>query len=210
MLCYYCLKLIEVHDSIHHGLHEKCFLEWFDLDKAMEFDQVVVKNTSQLTGSGLFSKTNSSFYVGMFKKYSAELGEHSYILKVRMDEYPELPMAEYLCNQIARDAGLEIPEFYLINFGGIPTFVSRNFVSKKRAENLVHIYRYLPKEEDSYNCEKIIDIIEKETKRPSDVRRFIEVCLFDALIGNHDRHGRNLGILETSAEKRLAPFYDNL
>ena len=33
--------------------------------------------------------------------------------------------------------------------------------------------------------------------------------LFDALIGNHDRHGRNFSLIETHKEKRLSPIYDN-
>ena len=41
------------------------------------------------------------------------------------------------------------------------------------------------------------------------MEKFIEVCLFDAFIGNHDRHGRNLGIIDTGKSKRLAPMYDN-
>jgi hypothetical protein len=35
------------------------------------------------------------------------------------------------------------------------------------------------------------------------------ICLFDTLIGNNDRHGRNLGIIVTSSLKKLAPMYDN-
>jgi hypothetical protein len=35
------------------------------------------------------------------------------------------------------------------------------------------------------------------------------VTLFDALIGNHDRHGRNLGIIQAANKSILAPFYDN-
>lgn len=29
------------------------------------------------------------------------------------------------------------------------------------------------------------------------------------LIGNNDRHGRNLGIIETSSTKKITPMYDN-
>ncbi len=35
------------------------------------------------------------------------------------------------------------------------------------------------------------------------------MCLFDALIGNHDRHGRNIALIETKKGFILAPFYDN-
>ena len=37
----------------------------------------------------------------------------------------------------------------------------------------------------------------------------MEICLFDALIGNNDRHGRNLAIVHTTKGTTLAPMYDN-
>ena len=45
--------------------------------------------------------------------------------------------------------------------------------------------------------------------KPADVARFIEIVLFDSLIGNNDRHGRNLGIIESAKRRQLAPMYDN-
>jgi serine/threonine protein kinase HipA of HipAB toxin-antitoxin module len=35
------------------------------------------------------------------------------------------------------------------------------------------------------------------------------MCLFDALVGNHDRHGRNIALIETRKGHILSPFYDN-
>ena len=39
---------------------------------------------------------------------------------------------------------------------------------------------------------------------------FIYLTLADSLIGNHDRHGRNLGFVQSSQGHQLAPFYDNV
>ena len=52
-------------------------------------------------------------------------------------------------------------------------------------------------------------MIRKQTKRLNDIEKFIKICLFDAFIGNNDRHGRNLGIIDTGRSKKLAPMYDN-
>jgi len=43
-----------------------------------------------------------------------------------------------------------------------------------------------------------------------DVSIFIKTLLFDALIGNNDRHGRNLGFIVTSKGSTLSPIYDNV
>ncbi len=39
--------------------------------------------------------------------------------------------------------------------------------------------------------------------------RFIELTLFDGLLGNHDRHGRNIALIQTPYRYILSPFYDN-
>lgn len=183
-------------------------MSWFGLQALDNFRDLVAKATGS-SGEGAFSKINSSFYHGKFKKYSAELGERSYILKVKMNDYPELPATEYLCNQIARAMQIVIPEFFLIEFGESPAFATKNFVEKKTSRaNLVHIYRYFSKK-DEFDCETLCRVISRETGRLQEEERFLELCLFDALIGNHDRHGRNIAILEFPGKKILAPFYDN-
>ena len=73
---------------------------------------------------------------------------------------------------------------------------------------LVHIYAYSP-DGRIRNCENVIQIIDEQTHRFSDVETFVNTCLFDSLIGNHDRHGKNLGLIVTPRGSRLAPIYDN-
>ncbi len=61
----------------------------------------------------------------------------------------------------------------------------------------------------SFDCETLIGVIGEKTGRLFEIERFIKLCLFDSLIGNHDRHGRNLGFIEKGGQYTLAPFYDN-
>jgi hypothetical protein len=62
-----------------------------------------------------------------------------------------------------------------------------------------------------FNCANIIATIGKISQQPHiDLKNFIMLCLFDALVGNHDRHGRNLGFIHTRDKCWLAPFYDNV
>jgi hypothetical protein len=209
MKCYCCLQELVGSES-HYGLHPECFAEWFEGDSPsdrLEFQQVVAQSTLEQP-SDKFSRINSSFFHGKFRKYSAELGVHSYILKVQQVEYPELPQCEYLCNQIARVLGIQNADFFLVDFGERPTFVTRNFINPEKSQNLIHIYHYFS-EESRYSCEECIQILREQCGRLEDIERFIALTLFDALIGNHDRHGRNLALIETPKGKRLSPFYDN-
>jgi hypothetical protein len=128
---------------------------------------------------------------------------------VIQSEILELPVTEYLCNQLARTLGLLVPDHYMILFQNeLESFVSTNFMSNRPGSDLVHIYRYLDRPKD-YDCEHLLKIIEKEVGRYDAVERFIGVCLFDSLIGNNDRHGRNLGLIRDANGTALAPFYDN-
>lgn len=207
-ICLFCNKPLDRKEPIY-GLHRECMCSWFKLTEPLEFRELVAKEGSvEGTFPQKFSKFNSSFFQGKFKKYSAELGKFSYILKVQQGDYLELPATEYLCNQIARLLKIKVAEYILIDFHRYPTFVARNFIKTQRKQNLIHIYHFLSSDKD-FNCENLIEIIKQKTGLLKEVDRFIELCLFDSLIGNHDRHGRNLAFIQTPNKFSLSPFYDN-
>ena len=195
MECLKCGEKFSGSEEKVYGLHLDCFLEWFELDAFSEFSNISRKDaTSESSEKTDFSDINSSFFHGKFKKYSAKLGRFDYILKVEEKDFPELPATEFLCNQIADNLKLDIPEYYFIN--------------QERLMTLHHIYHYFQKGE-KFNVENLMRIIEAQTGRGSEVERFVELTLFDSLIGNHDRHGRNLAFLEQKGRVLLSPFYDN-
>lgn len=198
--------------EVRHGLHLECFKSWFDVSEDCEFQDIYKRVTSEGEPSELDDRRTSfgtSFFHGQFKKYEAKLGSESYILKVQESEHPELPAVEFLSNQIAEKLKLPVAKYFLINFLGKLTFVTKNFCyHASKPTSLSHIYRYL-KKSDEHSCEKLINIIYRETEKLADVTCFINMCLFDSLIGNHDRHGRNIGLLITSSGKTLSPIYDN-
>ncbi|MDF1828123.1 MAG: HipA domain-containing protein [Legionellaceae bacterium] len=208
MLCLKCLKNIDNSTSEHYGLHVDCFKIWFHVAEPEKFTGLQRQDSLSQEASSSYSKQNNSFFHGKFKKYSASLADHSYIFKMRQDDAPELPEVEYLCNQIAKALNIPVAEFYYIDFFGDKTFVTKNFIKQDSPIDLQHIYHFRSDEEHS--CEGLIDTISKETGRPLDTRTFIHTLLFDAMIGNHDRHGRNLAFIVTSSSTKLSPIYDNV
>ena len=226
MKCLYCQKPIK--SQSFYGLHKPCYLKCFNLPDILEFSNLDPK-TQDSAPDHHIKKTKGSFYHGQYRKYSARLGSTAYILKVQEEKSPDLPETEYVCNSIASLLNLDVPEYYLIRYqddthSEIPhkkspeqkektnqarmTFVTRNFMQDYKGAALHHIYKFLPKGKQHYNCKNIIDVLFQQTN-PADVARFIEIVLFDSLIGNNDRHGRNLGIIESTRRKQLAPIYDN-
>lgn len=206
MFCYYCSKKIEVENAIE-GLHGECFAKWFELEKPQRFTHLTVQ--SMPSNAGEYQKITNSFFHGKFRKYSASLGQKSFILKVQQVPFPELPAVEYLCNQIASVLQVQVPHHYLVRLEGkLDTSVVYNFMQDYPASNLVHIYRFLKSAKD-YTVKAIMNILQYHIGRKADMDRFAELCLFDAFIGNHDRHGRNIAIIDKNPEKILAPPYDN-
>lgn len=209
--CFKCLQSIP-EGQAKYGLHVGCFTTWFKASQDDEFLSLQKQaSASQDPGKrGKDSAHNTSFFHGMFKKYSADLGGESFILKMRQDNAPELPEVEYLCNQIGAHLGLPVAEHFIINFLDDQVFVTRNFIKKGgTSSTLDHIYKYLP-DGHEYDCESLIKIIAEQTKRPFHVETFIQIALYDALIGNHDRHGRNLGFVVMPSSTVLSPIYDNV
>lgn len=204
MNCLKCNLLIKPANSAHYGLHTDCFSEWFKTSKSATF--VSLQRRTNVTS--LATSQESSFFHGKFKKYSANLDGQSYILKMRQDDAPELPEVEYLCNQIGKLLGISVAEFYFIDFNGDRTFVTKNFIKPGAPIDLQHIYHF--RTHDQHSCEGSINVIIEKTQRPHDVRMFIKTILFDSLIGNHDRHGRNLAFIIKAKNISLSPIYDNV
>ncbi|MCK5022301.1 MAG: HipA domain-containing protein [Candidatus Pacebacteria bacterium] len=208
MKCLKCKGSIKNNEENTYGLHTYCFKEWFKVVDITNFDNLNRKNDSSNSEEKGFNKFNSSFFQGKFKKYSASLESTDYILKVEEKNFEELPATEFLCNKIAVNLKIHVAEHFFINFHGLETFVTKNFIDRNKRHILHHIYHYF-KEGEQFNVKTIIKIIEKQVGRIGDIEKFVELCLFDSLIGNHDRHGRNLAFLEERGQLHLSPFYDN-
>lgn len=204
MICYKCNQ--ELNGELIHGLHKKCFTEWFKIEEFEAQFSLTMKTAGN--SNDPLAHLNSSFFHGKFKKYSARLGKRGYIVKVRQEPYKDLPATEFLCNQIAQFLKISVPDFYLIKLeGSVDAFVSRNFMDNFFDSNLLHLYRLMGAR--PFDIENVLNVILEQTGNEMDVDRFVHICLFDILIGNHDRHGRNLAFIQTPRNMLLSPFYDN-
>jgi hypothetical protein len=189
-----------------YGLHHDCFKQSFQTPSLIKFQNL---SSHRQSGETNPSNTNhTSFFHGKFRKYSSTLGETKYILKVEEEDYPELPATEYLCNQIFESLYIKVPSFHLILFEKMQTFATKNFMQDFPESNLVHVYHFLEAGME-HDCENLLRIVGEKTGRLTAQEDFVYLTLADSLIGNNDRHGRNLGLIQTSKGLLLSPFYDN-
>lgn len=203
--CLKCLQPLGTRPQ-HYGLHCDCFSNWFSVKNEATFTSLTRKFSASYQDN--ITPENDSFFHGKFKKYSAILDGRSFILKMRQMEAPEIPEVEYLCNQIGHELGIPVADFYMINFEGDRVFVTKNFIHHIIPMDLQHIYHF--RNGIQHNCKNLISVVKEQTKRPYYVDILVNTILFDSLIGNHDRHGRNLGFLVMPNSISLAPIYDNV
>lgn len=214
--CLKCLTPLQDKTQSFYGLHKSCFKAWFCLENSLSrFKDLAPQSTSSSSSGSIYKKNTdlivSSFFHGAYKKYSSTLEGATYLIKMKEDKALELPDVEYLCNQIAKELKIPVAEFFIINWPVEKEKKERVFVTKIFTKKLevVHLYRNL-KSGQEHNCEQIIDVLRKKSN-PQDVQTFVFTVLFDSLIGNHDRHGRNLAFIRGSGgQHKLAPIYDNV
>ena len=152
-----------------------------------------------------------------------------YLAKHGHKHYPMEAITEYLLNRIGEVFGFNMAKSGLAWFGGQIRFLSKYFLSKPYEQVLDHgadLYAgYL-------NDREFVEEIEKQHQSPeyftiqftqstlkhffpedweSLMLEFVKLLVFDALIGNNDRHFYNWGIIRDVQGKKkpvFSPIYD--
>ncbi len=151
-----------------------------------------------------------------------------YIAKTAEKWYPNESVVEFLLNRIGEVLGLKMNQTKLLNINGQIRFLSRYFLAKN--EVMIHgaeiCGEYL---EDPIFAKEIADdrqesrvffnfqfvskaifyVFEEDHERL--LLEFVRMLIFDALVGNNDRHFYNWAIIRSvrkRGEPRFAPIYD--
>ncbi|MDR2833880.1 MAG: HipA domain-containing protein [Streptococcaceae bacterium] len=126
-----------------------------------------------------------------------------------MEAHSEV-MAYYIGTKLFN---LQIPKTYLALYENKEVTISRDFRSPddyEFHESVDYFQEYLPNFDEyslvDYTIENALGIVEEFGL----LKSFYEMCIFDTLIANQDRHVQNWGIFEFSDTNRIfAPLYDN-
>jgi serine/threonine-protein kinase HipA len=167
-------------------------------------------------GSGI-SGVQPKTVVPIAQESPRALDEHtalplnSVIVKAEGDDFPGIARNEFFCMSVAREAGLEAPQFWLSDDGKL--FVMARFDRRPDGSPLgfedMGVLTGKSKYEGSYEMiAKAVDIFTGSDYQQS-VRLFERVAL-SCLLRDGDAHMKNIGILyeDPTGPRRLAPVFD--
>lgn len=151
-----------------------------------------------------------------------------YIAKTGHKWYPFESITEYLLNALGSEFGLDMADSKIAWIGGQLRFLSRYFLKSKEQE-LIHGADIFA---GFVHDKELVEEIEREqlardlftlqfTKSALQftfpyhweeiLNKFVRMLLFDALVGNNDRHFYNWGVvrhIESKHEPYFSPVYD--
>lgn len=144
------------------------------------------------------------------------------ILKPASLRFADLPRNEAFCMELARAAGLNVPDFALVPLGSALVYVARRYDRAEGKTGIVRLHqedfcqalgvrRFAKYEEQGgpgfAACGKLL--LRPEIIRSVQAREnLIRCALFNYLIGNGDSHAKNFSLLYEKDGIGLAPFYD--
>jgi serine/threonine-protein kinase HipA len=146
----------------------------------------------------------------------------SHIIKLPITEHEDTIANEAFCMTLARAMKLNVPDV-IIHSGKDRFLIVNRYDRYYEEENLYRIHQedfcqamgYLPGEK--YEADGGPDIIkcfrllrDNSTFAVVDMDNLLRWLIFCFLIGNYDNHAKNLSLLITHENIRLAPFYDLL
>lgn len=147
----------------------------------------------------------------------------THILKPAIYYFKETIENEYICLKTAEKIGINVPEIKIGKVNNTPYFLIKRYDREikdgklKRihqedfcqASNITSAYKY--QSEGGVDFKQCFNILRKTTTPATATKQFIELLIFNYLIGNTDAHGKNFSILHyENGEIELTPAYDIL
>ena len=140
------------------------------------------------------------------------------ILKLTPPEFPHLVENEAWFLTLARSAGLTVPRFEVVTdrAGETGLLVERfdrplrdGRVDRLAVEDGAQVLGVYPADKYRVTTEEVASALAGQCRaRPVAAREVLRLVLFAWLTGNGDLHAKNLSIVQTHGEWRIAPAYD--
>ena len=200
-------------------------------ESELQLDDLLNHQDAQLFNQLLSRYAQSSGVAGVQPKVLIDIQSHltlpakHYIVKSWGDDYPHLACNEYICMDIAKRAGLNVPKTYLSDNGKL--LISKRFDlddkgNTKGFEDFCVLQGKGTKQKYDSSIEQCANTIRAYVSaeyQAQDLADLFKLTLLNIRIRNGDAHLKNIGIQYNSlkhyqqhqvpeSSRRLAPFYD--
>lgn len=147
----------------------------------------------------------------------------SHILKPTINGFNETIENEFICIKAAKALGINVPEAKIGYANKTKYFLiqryDREIIANKikrihqedfcQASNIPSAYKY--QAEGGVDFKRCFEILRVTSQPAVAINQFIQLMIFNYLIGNNDAHGKNFSILHyDNGEIKFAPAYDIL
>lgn len=147
----------------------------------------------------------------------------THILKPAMPDLKETIENEFICLKSAQKMGIRVPEVEICQANNTKYFLierydriqNNNIIQRVhqedfcQAKNIVSAYKY--QSDGGIDFKQCFEILRKTDRPAVSIKQFIEIMIFNYLIGNNDAHGKNFSILhKENCDIEFAPTYDIL
>ena len=147
----------------------------------------------------------------------------SHILKPAINGFNETIENEFICIKAAKALGINVPDVKIGYANKTKYFLiqryDREIIANKikrihqedfcQASNISSAYKY--QSEGGINFKRCFEILRATSQPAVAINQFIQLMIFNYLIGNNDAHGKNFSILHyDNGEIKFAPAYDIL
>jgi len=219
-------------EELENGWHKKCVKAFFGSSKlpTLDISEEILKRLAE-------QSTNKGFTVpGVQKKLSLHLTEGAtprltlvnyptgYILKPQTEEYENLPEAEYLIMQMAKQVGIKTVPFALIkmNSKGELAYITKRIdrvqvdgkMQMLAMEDFCQLEWRLTEDKYKGSYERCAKVIKKYSSMTMfDLTELYLRLVFSFVVGNSDMHLKNFSMIERkegSSEYVLSAAYDLL
>lgn len=143
----------------------------------------------------------------------------SHILKTPIKDLHGTVENETFCMMLAKRMGLTVPDVKIIKINEIPLYIIDRYDRKMENGQIIRLIqedfcqalnvnaqlKYTP------TLEMCFSLIRNETAfQVKDIKRLLQLIIFNGLIGNSDAHAKNISLIHGENGTILAPFYDLL
>lgn len=147
----------------------------------------------------------------------------SHIIKPAINGYDETIENEFICIKSAEKLGIKVPDVKICYANKIKYLLiqryDRELIANKikrihqedfcQASNIPSVYKY--QSEGGVDFKRCFEILRVTSQPAVAINQFIQLMIFNYLIGNNDAHGKNFSILHyDNGEIKFAPAYDIL